>query len=78
MANVQAGPIRADYIDKRRGRDFGSQAQAEHANYSTIGTLRARLTALAAGTYTAARLDAMTVNDMEYAVRVLSGDAAGI
>jgi hypothetical protein len=78
MANTQTAPIRIDYIDKRRGRDFQNQPVAEFANFSTIATLRARLIALAAGTYTAARLDAMTVNDMEYALRVLSADAAGI
>lgn len=78
MANTQSGPITpGDYIDKRRGRDFGSQAQAEHANLSTIGTLRARLTALNATSYTAARLDAMSVNDMKYALRIESADNAG-
>lgn len=77
MANVQTAPIRIDYIDKRRGRDFNNQAQAEHANYSTINTMRARLVALAPATYTTARLETMTTNDMEYAIRVLSGDNAG-
>jgi hypothetical protein len=79
MANVQTGSITpANYIDKRAGRDKGSQAQAEHANLSTVATLRARLTALAPASYTAARLDAMTVNDMQYALRLASADSAGI
>lgn len=79
MANAQVGPIKpGKYIDKRRGRDTGSQTQAEFANAQTVGTLRARLTALNATSYTAARLDAMTVNDMEYALRLASADVAGL
>lgn len=77
MANTQTGPIRNDAIDKRRGRDYGSFTLTEHSNMSTITAMRARLTALSAN-YTAARLDAMTTNDMEYAIRVLGTDSGGI
>lgn len=79
MANTQTGPIKpGKYVDKRRGRDSGSQTQAEFANSQTVGTLRSRLTALNATSYTAARLDAMTVNDMQYALRIESADNAGL
>ena len=77
MANTQTGPIRTDAVDKRRGRDYGSITLAELANYGSVGAMRTRLAALSAS-YTAARLDAMTTNDMEYAIRVLGGDSAGI
>lgn len=40
------------------------------ADLLDVAALRARLTALDAGFYTAARLNTMTKNDMVYAVRV--------
>lgn len=36
----------------------------------TIAAMRARLATIDAGYYTAARLNAMSVNDMRYAIRV--------
>ncbi len=39
-------------------------------DYSDITALRARLTAIDAGFYTAARLNTLTFNDMVYAVRL--------
>ncbi len=39
-------------------------------DYATITGLRARLTAISAGTYTTAYLDKLTMNDMIYAVRL--------
>ena len=73
-----AGP-NVPFPDKRRGRgSTGADVTAETANYSTISTLKARLTALAPSSYTAARMATMTRNDLIYALRVASGDAAGI
>lgn len=47
------------------------------ANYASVGALRTRLAA-ANGTYfTASRLDQMTKNDMEYALRLID-DAASV
>lgn len=40
------------------------------ADYNDITALRARLAAIDAGYYTAVKLDAMTYNDMIYAVRL--------
>ncbi len=39
-------------------------------NADSVGALRARLTAISATTYTVARLNLMTKNDMVYAVRL--------
>lgn len=38
-------------------------------NADTISTMKARLAAIDAGFYTAARLNSMTYNDMVYAIR---------
>lgn len=65
--------------DKRRGRGTtGAPVETEVANMASISTLKARLTALKPGAYTAARLNTMTRNDLVYALRVESGDSAGI
>lgn len=79
MANLDINdPI--GVTDKRRGRGSTSATHglAEIANMTTVGGLRARLAALDATAFTAARLDAMTENDMLYALRVRSADSAGI
>ena len=41
----------------------------EDTDYSTITAMRSRLAAIDAGFYTAQRLNAMTYNDMVYAIR---------
>lgn len=78
MADAQNGAIDSGFVDKRRGRDQGSPALAEANNLTSVATLKARLTALNATSYTAARLANMTVNDMVYALRLASADSAGI
>lgn len=78
MADAQNGPVDFGFTDKRRGRDQSSPALSESANYQSVSTLKARLTALAPTSYTAARLNNMTVNDMVYALRLASADSAGI
>lgn len=78
MANTQVGTVDQNFVDKRRFRDYQSTMPAEQNNMDSVSELRTRLTALSASTFTAARLDAMTVNDMLYALRVHSADAAGI
>lgn len=66
------------FVDKRKGRgDAGVSALVGQNNYDNITDLRTRLTAISATTYTAARLDAMSKNDMIYAVRV-TDDPTGI
>ena len=66
-------------VDKRKGRGLtGAHQMAEIANTSSISAMKARLTALAPASYTAARMNTMTENDLLYALRIASGDAAGI
>jgi hypothetical protein len=78
MANVQTGPVDISFVDKRRGRDWQSPALSDANNYDSITEMRARLQTVAPATFTVARLDLMTVNDMVYAVRVHAVDSAGI
>ena len=68
-----------DYVDKRTGRGITgtSSSSSEYANQATIGSLKARLTALDSTSFTAARLATMTENDMIYALRVRQ-ESAGI
>jgi len=69
----------ADFVDKRRVRgEPGTSGLTEKANYANATDLRTRLTAISAGTFTAARLDAMTQNDMVYALRMVTADVAGV
>lgn len=75
------------YVDRRRiarGGDPGNvngnpiaAGNSDSSNLSSVAGLRARLTAISATTFTVARLNAMTKNDMVYAVRV-QDDLAGI
>lgn len=78
MADAQVGAVDFGFVDKRRGRTHEGVVLSEAANYGTITLLKSRLTALNATSYSAARLANMSVNDMVYALRVASGDAAGI
>lgn len=67
------------FIDIRSGRGSTSTSNVvtEYNNYATIAAKKARITALAAGSYSAARLATMTENDLDYTLRLLS-DSAGI
>jgi hypothetical protein len=67
------------YQDKRIGRGTtGSHSAAESNNMDSISEMKARLTALNAGYFTAARMNSMTKNDLLYALRLGSADSAGI
>lgn len=78
MADAQMGPVNTRFVDKRRGRSHDGVALTEAANYGKVSDLKTRLTAISATKYSAARLATMTVNDMVYALRLESGDSAGI
>jgi hypothetical protein len=65
------------FVDKRKVQGDGNTRTATEANYVDVTALRARLTAISAGTYTAAVLNTMTKNDMVYAVR-LNDDLTGV
>lgn len=84
MANAQvdgANSVGITVIDKRKStaanRVVATQMLATPLNYSSISALRTRLAAANGALFTAARLDAMTLNDMIYALRTID-DAAGI
>jgi hypothetical protein len=78
MAELDIGNS-VGFVDKRQGRGTnGSSVVTELANFGSIKLMRDRLTALNSTYYTAARLNTMTRNDMVYALRMASSDAAGI
>jgi hypothetical protein len=63
------------FVDKRRGRiHTATEPQTEKTNMLSISDMRTRLAAINGTYYTAERLNAMTDNDMRYALR----DAASI
>jgi len=68
------------FVDKRKvGRPTSENASnlGTPANYTTISAKKTRLTAVNAAYYTTARLQQMSENDMDLAIR-LADDAAGI
>jgi len=52
------------------GGDDVQTGYSEGGNALTIAAMRARLTAINAGYFTASKLNSMTANDMEYAIRL--------
>jgi hypothetical protein len=75
MAEVQQGNF-LGVVDKRRVPGQSTINLATPANYASVSAMRTRLIAINPTYYTTARLNAMTVNDMVYALR-LADDAAG-
>lgn len=77
MANFDIGN-RQKVVDKRAGRGTTtSPLTTTDTNARDITTMRTRLTTISATTYTTARLNAMTENDMIYALR-MNDDLAGV
>lgn len=76
MADAQVRPI-TGILDKRQGRsaDTTQVSNTFANNIKDVASLKARLTAINATSYTPARLATMTVNDMIYAIRL--NDEAG-
>ncbi len=65
------------FTDKRRTQNSTAKpGTLGGANYASVAALRARLAAISPTSYSTSRLNTMTKNDMEYAVR-LADDAAG-
>ena len=58
--------------DKRNGRANSrtSIGSTPHANLKDVASMKARLTAINATTYTPERLNTMTYNDLIYAIRL--------
>lgn len=79
MADLDLGNGNNSFVDKRQGRgQTGAPVVVEQANMASISTMKARLVALNATGYSATRTAQMTDNDLVYAMRVASADAAGI
>lgn len=78
MADIDVRGNPFGFSDIRNGRGSATTVLAESANLMDVASMRARLAVLDAAYYTAARLNQMTINDMVYAIRVKSADAAGI
>lgn len=78
MADAQVRNILGQ-VDKRQGRSTQSTQVTNTLvnNVKDIASMRARLTAINPTSYTTARLDTMTANDMLYAIR-LNDDAGAI
>lgn len=78
MANFDIGN-RQKVVDKRAGRGTTTSSFLGWIDTHTrdVSAMRARLTAISGTTYTAARLNTMTENDMLYALR-MSDDPAGV
>lgn len=72
MAVHQIGSIHGVNANEGKNKNGGDDAGAGfyNANFATVDAMRARLTAISSTSYSAARLNAMTVNDMMYAIRV--------
>lgn len=80
MADLNLGGFNSfpAFVDKRRHRGAtGADVIGTPANYATISAAKTRLNAVSATSYTAARMNTMTKNDLVYALR-LADDAAGI
>ena len=72
MANIQIGTQEFCIPDKRRTAVAvlaSTNSLTTPLNMDSISALRTRLAAIDATFYSSARLDAMTLNDMQYAVR---------
>lgn len=67
------------FIDRRRTTSpaIAATSIGTIANYGSITALRTRLAAISGASFTAARLDTMTINDMIYALKI-NDDALGI
>jgi hypothetical protein len=67
------------FIDKRIGRlNTSTTVLAEEANYGNVEAMKTRLTAISSARYPVSKLATMTENDLVYALRIETGDAAGI
>lgn len=75
MANVERENL-LGFIDKRTTPTITELPYTE-VDYSDVNSLRTRLSTLNAAYYTTARLDALTKNDMVWALRQID-DVAGI
>lgn len=77
MADSQIGSVDLALTFRNETQGTNAALVATPANYASVSALKARLTAINSTSYTTARMNQMTVNDLIYAVR-LNDDPASI
>lgn len=77
MADSQIGSVDLSLTFRNETQGSNAALVATPANYASVSAMKARLTAINATSFTAARLANMTVNDLIYALR-LNDDPATI
>jgi hypothetical protein len=70
VADSQIGSIDLSLTFRNETQGTNAALVATPANYASIAALKARLTAISSTTWTTARMNQMTVNDLIYAVRL--------
>jgi len=63
-------PAWSNSANTQQNGGANDQTGLKNTNIQTIADIRARLTAISAGTYTATYMNRMTLNDALYAIRV--------
>lgn len=77
MADLDLTKNSSMVADIRNGRGTPGTTFGTPLNYDSVTTLKTRLAAISGTSYTAARLNSMTKNDLIYALR-LNDDTAGV
>lgn len=77
MADAQIGSIDTAFTYRNETQGTSAALLATPANYVSVTAMKARLTAISSTSYTTARLNSMSINDMMYAIR-LNDDAGTI
>lgn len=70
MADAQVGSIDLGLTFKNETQGTNAALVATPANYASINAMKTRLAAISGASYSAARLNTMTVNDLIYALRL--------
>lgn len=69
--------VHTGFVDKRRTQGSNTNPLSSIVNYATVASMKTRLNVISSTSYTAARMNTMTLNDLTYAIRV-ADDKAGI
>jgi hypothetical protein len=77
MADAQIGSVDLGLTFRNETQGTNAALVATPANYASISAMKTRLAAINGTSYTTARLNTMTVNDLVYALR-LNDDAGSI
>lgn len=77
MADAQIGSIDLGFTFRNETQGSNVALVATPANYASVSAMKTRLAAINGTSYTTARMNTMTVNDLAYALR-LNDDAGSI